>query len=113
MTSPGMMSPGFGMLMTPDMQFSEQRMENSMVGRLQSPLSEMIPPPQVHPVPNSIESMNNMMSPQQQRLFQQQKQPMKQQHMQQQFQQMTPQQQQQFLMNMNAMNAMNNGGGKL
>jgi hypothetical protein len=33
--------------------------------------------------------------------------------MQQQFQQMTPQQQQQFLMNMNAMNAMNNGGGKL
>jgi hypothetical protein len=108
MTSPGMMSPGFGMLMTPDMQFSEQQMGSSMAGRLQSPLSEMIPPPQVHPVPNSVESMDNMMSPHQQRLFQQQKQQLQQLQMHQQFQQMTPQQQQQFLMNMSAMN---NGGG--
>jgi hypothetical protein len=99
MASPGLLSPG--MMMTPDLQLSTRQMqsETGIAGRFHSPLSDTIPPPQVHVAPNDVESMNTMLSSQQQQQFfqQQQRQLEQMQH------QMT-QQQQQFLMNSCTMN---------
>jgi hypothetical protein len=107
MTSPGMLSPG--MMMTPDMQFSTEQMQSAkgLSDCFQQPLTDAIPPPQVHLASNHVENMNDMMSPQQQQQFFQQQQrqleQMRHQMTQQQRQQL---QQQQFLMNVNTMNNM-------
>lgn len=89
--------------MTPDVQFSAQQMQsvNGMSCRLQSPLSDIIPPPEVHQAPNSVESVNNMMSHQQPQQQQQQHlfQHHQLEHMQ---QQMTPHLQQQLFMSNHA-----------
>jgi len=98
--SPGLLSPG--LMMTPEMQFSAQQQMHTasgVEGRLQSPLSQMIPPPQVHN-PSGVAGMN-MLSPQQQQQF------LMQQQLQQQ-QQLTSQQQQQMMLNASAMAMGNN-----